>query len=92
MLHTDAAAAFRGERATAFFEMCSILHTKTTPYYPQSDGLAEAGVKKVVNLLTSLVLEDQDADVTTTVEWDKRVKKAQYAINAFPNQPRFRRF
>ena len=60
-IRSDGGPQFRGE----FFRFCtshSITHQVSAPYNPKSNGLAEAGVKSVKNILRKCATSESDAE------------------------------
>ena len=60
-IRSDGGPQFRGE----FFRFCetnNIRHELSAPYNPKSNGLAEAGVKSVKNILRKSMSSGEDAD------------------------------
>ena len=60
-IRSDGGPQFRGE-FTRFCEVNSIRHELSAPYNPKSNGLAEAGVKSVKNILRKSMSSGEDAD------------------------------
>ena len=50
-LVSDNGPCYRGEQFAEFLRRKGIKHTTSSPYYPQSNGLAEAYVKVVKNMM-----------------------------------------
>ena len=60
-IRSDGGPQFRGE-FTRFCEVNNIRHELSAPYNPKSNGLAEAGVKSVKNILRKSMSSGEDAD------------------------------
>ena len=60
MIHTDQGVQFE---SNLFQEMCRLLQiqkTRTTPYHPQSDGMAERNNRTILTMLSAFVNEHQN--------------------------------
>ena len=60
-IKSDSGPQFRGE-FTRFCETNKISHELSAPYNPKSNGLAEAGVKSVKNILRKSMSSGSNAD------------------------------
>ena len=60
-IRSDGGPQFRGE-FSRFYSSHSIVHQVSAPYNPKSNGLAEAGVKSVKNILRKCSTSGSDAE------------------------------
>ena len=59
-IRSDGGLQFRGEAFKTYCKDNGILHETSSPYYPESNGLAEAAIKNVKKLLVKCIKEGAD--------------------------------
>ena len=77
-IRSDGGPQFRGE-FTRFCETNKISHELSAPYNPKSNGLAEAGVKSVKNILRKSMSSGSNADFML-YEWRNVPRSDGYSL------------
>ena len=75
ILQSDNGSEFKNQVISALRKHCNFEHRFSTAYYPQSNGAAEAMVKKTKQILKKRLKGDY-------TEWDLHLPGAQLAINS----------
>jgi transposase InsO family protein len=73
-IQSDNGTEFKNSLMTRITKALGIQHRFSNPYYPQSNGLAEYGVKMIVSTIRKLCNNDSS-------NWDEKVALAQLCIN-----------
>ena len=58
-LHTDQGRNFESALLKEICKLLGITKTRTTPYHPQSDGMIERFNRTILNMLSTVVLDDE---------------------------------
>ena len=77
-LHCDNAPEFRGHVLKELKEMLGVRGTFTTPYRPQSNGLAERSNQTIENIIKCMIMSDRE-------KWDTVLPYALMSYRATPN-------
>ena len=72
MLINDQGGHFLNEVIHDFTDHYPVVQKKTTPYYPQANGLAESMTKALQNILKKVVNENR-------MDWDSKLHSALWA-------------
>ena len=75
-IRSDGGPQFRSE----FKEFCNtheIMHEVSSPYYPQSNGLAEMGVKMAKQLLPKMGTNDEPISIASALQEFRNTPKAE---------------
>ena len=76
-LHSDQGTQFESKLFTEICELLQIEKTRTTPFHPQSDGLAERNIKTLSRMIAMNVGSSQN-------EWDVNLPFLSMAYRATP--------
>ena len=74
-IHSDQGSNFESEVFRSMCQLLGIHKTRTTPYHPQSDGLAERLNRTIQTMLTFYVSQDQS-------DWDEHLPYIMMAYRA----------
>ena len=71
-LINDQGGYFLGQLVESLTSFYAVVHKRSTPYYPQANGLAESTNKALRNILRKIVNENQ-------TNWDTKLQSALWA-------------
>ena len=78
-LHTDQGRNFESSLIKEICKILGIVKTRTTPYHPQSDGMIERFNRTVLNMLSTVVSEDEK-------DWDLHLPTLMLAYRTSPHE------